>query len=139
MDASFLEIPTTTLIVEQIHATCKALQRFHPEYEILTVCERGLVLMVNKCLPRPSDLEKKIASLREKLARLDNRNPRKCRGHSLYVKDIMEVLTDRLAIQPDCMGDTPYLKAMRMVHTLVSSTQTSSRKSQPQLPAHEEH
>ena len=71
-----LQILWSTLIAEHMHGSLAVLKRMHPDYELLTLISRCLIMLYNKMLPRLSKTERECELLKKKRAKLRRKKPR---------------------------------------------------------------
>lgn len=81
------EMPLTTRTVEQGHALSSVLVKEHKSYISDTVTARATVATVAQLLGDPGDskLSRRISRVRNKLAQLRRKDPRKCTGRHVFL------------------------------------------------------
>ena len=94
------EVPWSTMTVEQMHATLKMLMRHHPEYGRKTLTGRMMVLLLNRCLPRQTKLEKQLAMALQQERKLRSRNELKAGVEHMYAKLLFEAARGKLEVNP---------------------------------------
>jgi len=121
---SIADVPWSTLIVEQMHASAAVLARFHPEYGLMMLMSRAMILIMNKLLPGPSALEAKVKKMAAALRRLDLRCPEKAGGRHEYFRDLAHLARkDTRTMQP---------KARRQVLRTITKTHGKLYKKKPE-------
>ena len=88
------DAPWTTTVAEQLHGSCAAVSRHHPEYGVGTLTARACLVTANKLLPGPSGLQKRLQKLFHQLRLLRLKKPARVSARHLYLQDL-STLTDR--------------------------------------------
>ena len=83
-----LEIPWTSLMVEQMHASAATLTRLHPNMELEAILVRAGISGLHRLIPKPTVLERQIASLKATLKTFFLKHRIPVTGRHLYVADI---------------------------------------------------
>ena len=90
-----LEIPWSTMIVEQMHACMSAVHRHHPEYAAEVLIARSFLLMLRKLLPHMTEDEKHLERLYSELCKLNRRQPGKTQGRHLFLSELVGKLREK--------------------------------------------
>ena len=89
------EVPWTTAVTEQLHASAAVISRFHPEYSLCTLLARAMSLATARLLPTASKVDKVIRKCKAKLKKLSRSCPEKASGRQLFFSDLCKVAKDK--------------------------------------------
>ena len=90
------DVPWTSMLVEQQHASLACLMRFHPEYGANTLVGRALVLQLRRLLPSESAEEKLLRSYTHQLMKLSAKNPEKASGRHAMISELFAMVRKRV-------------------------------------------
>ena len=132
----------STLVAEQLHGTAAAIRRHHPEYTMDTLMARAMVMATNQLMPKPSDHDRKIEKLKQRLETLKHKCPNKAGGRQMYLKELHEAARGQMESsgQPTPRGFAKFLmknhanvyskKVFQVRHFYESRAKTVARQKQ---------
>ena len=91
------QCPWSTLLVEQMHASCSLVRRHHPEYGRAMLQMKAFAYTISKLLPSRSDLEHCLDRAAAKLDKLLLRQPQKITGRQAYLQEALRRSSPKLA------------------------------------------
>ena len=103
--------PWVSHVAEQLHASAALVSRHHPDYFLMMLLSRCMLVFVNKMLPRQSQEQKAIGKVRHKLAKVQRRCPEKNGARQICFSDMSKMAKPRLAL----VSGARRLKAMQHV------------------------
>eukprot|EP00971_Amphidinium_carterae_P325342 6455568-Amphidinium_carterae.1 len=119
----------TSQVSERQHASTSLVKKHHPEYGLESLSSRSWMHFFNNFLFRQNASERVYRHHMQKLARAQRRQPNKCTGRQMFLKELMEGVTasneDRLA------RGKPMLSHQRVMnsHGLLWRKMSSERRS----------
>ena len=82
------DVVWVTVVIEQLHAHCALMSRFHPEYGLAMLLARGMLCTMCKLLPSLTKTEKEVAKLTKAKDRLDRKRPRRAGPRQRFFADL---------------------------------------------------
>lgn len=89
------QIPWSTKMAEEQHASSSIIAKAHPEYDSETVRLRSFIHTFLKLMPGVSEEEKAVERSKRRLSKLLRKNPNYITGRQLYFKEVVGVATGR--------------------------------------------